>query len=126
MSMRIKPGLPSHMKSPFALFLRRASDLAGTEPILALFLGAALVAVFIAAYGRRERALDQKFIWTLYDHIVRFTRATLVVGIIVTAIAVLHIYLRQSVAEFQRTHGRVTQANYNSVQTIWGPEQQQG
>jgi hypothetical protein len=124
--MRIKPGLPSHMKSPFALFLRRASDLAGTEPILALFLGAALVAVFITAYGRRERALDQKFIWTLYDHTVRFMRATLVVGIIVTAIGVLRIYLRHSVIEFQRTHGRVTQANYNSVQTIWGPEQQQG
>jgi hypothetical protein len=124
--MRINVGLPSPMNAPFVLFLRRASDLAGTEPILALFLGAALVAVFVAAYGRRERALDQKLIWTLYDHAARFTRATLVVAIVVATVAVLRIYLRQSVAGFQRTHGRVTQANYNSVQTIWGPEQQQG
>lgn len=126
MSMRIKHGLPCHMKSPFGLFLRRASDLAGTEPVLALFLGTALVAVFFAAYGRRERGVEQKLIWTIYDHVVRLTRATIVVGIIAASVSVLRIYLRQSVAEFQRTHGRVTQANYNSVQTIWGPEQQQG
>lgn len=124
--MRIKLGLPCHMKTPFALFLRRAGDLAGAEPVLALFLGTALVAVFIAAYGRRERGVDTKFIWTLYDHALRLTRATLVVAIIVLAIGVLRIYLRQSVSKFQRTHGRVTQANYNSVQIIWGPEQQQG
>src|ERR1043165_6083280 len=126
MSMRIEHGLPCHMKSPFGLFLRRASDLAGTEPILALFLGTALVAVFFAAYGRRERGVEQKLIWTIYDHVVRLTRATIVVGIIVASVGVLRIYMRQSVTEFQRTHGRVTQANYNSVQTIWGPEQQQG
>src|SRR3954471_12608522 len=126
MSMRIELGLPCHMKLPFALFFRRASDLAGTEPVVALFLGTALVAVFIAAYGRRERGVEQKFIWTIYDHFVRLTRAVLMVAIVAASVSVLRIYMRQSVAEFQRTHGRVTQANYNSVQTIWGPEQQQG
>jgi hypothetical protein len=39
--------------------------------------------------------------------------------------AALRTYLRHSVATFQRSHGRVTQANYDAVQTIWGPEQQQ-
>src|ERR1017187_7183291 len=29
-------------------------------------------------------------------------------------------------SNFQRTHGRITQANYNAVQTIWGAEQVQG
>jgi hypothetical protein len=115
------------MKLPFALFLRRASDLAGTEPILALFLGAALAAVFVAAYGHRERGgPEQKLLWTLYDHAVRLMRGVLIVGVIAAAIGVLRIYLRQSVGAFQRTHGRVTEANYNSVQTIWGPEQHQG
>src|SRR5205823_1459997 len=35
-------------------------------------------------------------------------------------------YLHQTLAGFQRSHGRITEANYNAVQTIWGAEQQQG
>ncbi len=41
-------------------------------------------------------------------------------------ISVLRSYLRQTVNAFERTHGRVTEANYNAVQTIWGSEQVQG
>src|SRR5688572_20104280 len=106
--------------------LNRASDLAGAEPVLALFLGSALVAVFIAAYNQPRAAAESKLVWTLYDHARRFIRALAIVALIVAAIASLRIYLRHSVSNFQRTHGRITEANYNSVQTIWGPEQQQG
>jgi hypothetical protein len=114
------------MKLPFASFLNRASDLAGTEPILALFLGAAMSAVFIAAYNHGPPLPEQKLLWKLYDHARRFLRALLIVSIIAATVGSLRIYLRQSVAHFRRTHGRVTEANYNSVQTIWGPEQRQG
>ncbi|HUS37592.1 MAG TPA: hypothetical protein VM680_19750 [Verrucomicrobiae bacterium] len=106
--------------------LNRAADLAATEPILALFLGAALVVVFIAAYNCPQANTNAKLIWTLYDHACRFLHATVIVALVVASVAALRIYLRQSVSHFQRTHGRITDANYNSVQTIWGPEQQQG
>ena len=106
--------------------LNRASDLAAAEPILALFLGAAIVSVFLSVYATAQAAPNAKLLWTLYDHTVRFVRAFAVVALIVASIAALRMYLRHSVSNFQRTHGRVTQANYNSVQTIWGPEQQQG
>ncbi len=33
--------------------------------------------------------------------------------------------MRRTVNDFQRSHGRITQANYNAVQTIWGAEQVQ-
>src|SRR5688572_29164478 len=106
--------------------LNRASDLAAAEPILAPFLGAALVSVSLAVYTATQITTNAKLLWTLYDHTVRFVRAVAVVALIVGSITALRMYLRHSVSNFQRTHGRVTQANYNSVQTIWGPEQQQG
>jgi len=52
--------------------------------------------------------------------------ALMLVALLVTTISVLRIYLRQTVSNFQRTHGRVTQANYDAVRTIWGAEQEQG
>src|SRR5436190_11227648 len=52
--------------------------------------------------------------------------ALMLVALLVTTIALLRIYLRQTVSNFQRTHGRVTQANYDAVRTIWGAEQEQG
>jgi len=50
----------------------------------------------------------------------------LLVGLLVGNVAVLRVYLRHTVADFQRTHGRITQANYDAVQTIWGAAQEQG
>lgn len=48
------------------------------------------------------------------------------VVLLMATISVLRIYLRQAVSNFQRTHGRVTRANYDAVRTIWGAEQEQG
>jgi len=124
--MRIELDPPCDMKLPFSFFLNRASDLAGTEPILALFLGGALVAVFVSAYAHAPRQTDRTLVWTLYDHALRLIRAILFLALIASTIGALRIYIRHSITNFQRTHGRVTEANYNSVQTIWGPEQQQG
>ena len=113
----------------FKLF-GRASDLANVEPLLALFLGAALLAVFLAALRRSPSASESparsSLLWMLYGTFTRLTWALLLVAFLVGAVALLRTYLRQSVAHFQHSHGRVTAANYNAVQTIWGAEQHQG
>ena len=118
------------MKLIFQKFFGRASDLADTEPILGLFLGAALLAVFLAAFAQGKPVAEQNgksgLLWLLYGNFTRLLWAVLLVAFLVGTVAVLRTYLRQSVANFQRTHGRVTTANYNAVQTIWGAEQQQG
>ena len=119
------------MNTIISKLLNRASDLADVEPVIALFLGAALLAVFLNALYQNKSAADTggknpSLIWTLYRNLTRLLWATLLVALLCGAISVLHSYLRQSVADFQRTHGRVTQANYNAVETIWGAEQVQG
>jgi len=118
------------MKPILLKLLGRASDLADVEPLLALFLGAALLAVFLSAFRKSRSNPDpsgkSSLLWTLYGHFTRLSMALMLVALLVAAISVLRIYLRQAVANFQRTHGRVTQANYNAVQTIWGAEQEQG
>jgi len=40
--------------------------------------------------------------------------------------SLMNTYLHHTIASFQRSHGRITEANYNAVQTIWGAEQNQG
>ena len=109
--------------------LGRASDLADVEPLIALFLGAALLAVFLAALSQTKAMSEpgggSGLLWTLYRNSTRLFRAVLLVVLLVGAISVLRIYLRQTLNNFQSTHGRITQANYNAVQTIWGAEQQQ-
>ena len=120
----------------------RASDLADTQPLLALCLGAALFAVFLSLWlragavgvqpsgcspaspddsGRTKHSL----LWTLYHQAARFVLAASVVLLLTQTLGVLRSYLRKSVASFQQTHGRVTEVNYNAVQTIWGAEQTQ-
>src|SRR5881409_3165632 len=65
-------------------------------------------------------------LWTLYRHFTHLARAVTLVALLLATISVLRIYLRQTVSNFQRTHGRVTRANYDAVRTIWGAEQEQG
>jgi hypothetical protein len=106
----------------------RASDLAQTQPLLALCLGAALFAVFISLLLRKPTAVAKaktSLLWTLYSQASRFLFAAAVVLLLAQTLGVLRTYLRKSVAHFQQTHGRVTEANYNAVQTIWGAEQTQ-
>jgi len=107
--------------------LSRASELADVQPLVALFLGAALLAVFLAALFPKSASVkdapNPSLLWTLYHHLSRLTWAVLLLLLLAGSINVLRSYLRQTVNDFQRTHGRVTQANYNAVETIWGAEQ---
>lgn len=118
------------MKAILSKIMSRASDLAAVEPLLALFLGAALLAVFLTVFLKPKAATDStnkpSLLWALYGHFNRLVLGLTLVAILVATISVLRSYLRQAESNFQRTHGRVTQANYNAVQTIWGAEQEQG
>ncbi len=63
--------------------------------------------------------------WTLYAQAGTMLWAFLLVTMLLGGFNVLRSYLHQIVANFQRNHGRITEANYNAVQTIWGAEQTQ-
>ena len=114
------------MTSILSLLVNRASRLADVEPLISLFLFAALLAVFLAAYRQSAITGSTSLPWTLYRSFNRLLWGIVLITLMMFAIATLRSYLRQSVAGFQRTHGRVTQANYDAVQTIWGSEQTQG
>lgn len=111
--------------------LGRAGDFSDVQPLLALFLGGALLAVFLVAmFQRRGKTTETPqppgLLWTLYHKFATLIWALLLVGFLVSGMSALRSYLHQTVAGFQRTHGRITEANYNAVQTIWGAEQSQG
>src|SRR5689334_17362758 len=119
------------MKSVLSKLLGRAGDLIDVQPVLALFLGGALLAVFLTICLKARPATtttDSKAsaFWLLYHQAGRFLSAVMLIGFLLGAMSLLRIYLHQTLAAFQRNHGRVTEANYNSVQTIWGAEQDQG
>ncbi|HKS36778.1 MAG TPA: hypothetical protein VJW76_06290 [Verrucomicrobiae bacterium] len=118
------------MKAILLKLFGRASDLANVEPLIALFLGAALLAAFLSAFQQSHSGPDpsgrSSLLWTLYGHFTQLARALMLVALLAATISVLRSYLRQTVSNFQHTHGRVTQANYDAVQTIWGAEQEQG
>jgi len=119
------------MNAIISKLLNRASDLADVEPTIALFLGAALLAVFLTALFQNKSAVENggknsSLLWTLYRNFLRLVWAVTLVALLIGTISVLRSYLRQTVNDFQLTHGRITQANYDAVQTIWGSEQVQG
>jgi hypothetical protein len=117
------------MKTILSRLLARASDLIDVQPVLALFLGGAFLAVFLTAL-LKPRAVSEPvgpadLLWTLYRQATRFVWAMALVSLLLATLSLMRAYLHQSVAAFQRNHGRVTQANYNAIQTIWGTPQQQ-
>jgi len=117
------------MNAMISKLLNRASDLAAVEPTIALFLAAALLAVFLTALFQNKIAIagenNSSLVWTLYRNVKRWAWAVLLVVLLAGTVSVLRSYLRQTVNHFTRAHGRITQANYNAVQTIWGSEQVQ-
>ena len=115
------------MNAIISKLLNRASELADVEPTIALFLAAALLAIFLTALFQNKSSADEKpsLVWTLYRGFKRWTWALLLVALFAGTISVLRSYLRQTVNDFEREHGRITQANFNAVQTIWGSEQVQ-
>jgi hypothetical protein len=118
------------MKPVLFKLLGRASDLVDVQPVIALFLGGALLAVFLTAmfHPKADAGPDPKagLLWTLYRQLTRLLWALLLVTFLLGTLSLLRVYLHQTLAGFQRSHGRITQANYNAVQTIWGAEQEQG
>lgn len=117
------------MKPIVFKLLGRAGDLVDVQPVIALFLGGALLAVFLSTLFASGKSADangkRSLLWTLYRQFSRLLWASMLVTFLVATLSLLRIYLRQTLANFQRSHGRVTQANYNAVQTIWGAEQTQ-
>jgi hypothetical protein len=110
--------------------LGRAGDLADVQPVIALFLGGALLAIFLTSILRdssfTESNPNPSLLWTLYHQSRRMLRALMLIFVLAAALSLLRIYLHQTLATFEGEHGRITQANYNAVQTIWGAEQTQG
>src|SRR5437016_5715778 len=99
------------MNTILSKLLNRASDLADVEPVIALFLGAALLAVFLTALFQNKPAAESdgkspSLIWTLYRNLTRLVWAVLLVALLAGTISVLRSYLRKTVNDFQRTHGR--------------------
>src|SRR3954465_14720655 len=118
------------MKSVITKLVGRAGDLIDVQPVIALFLGGALLAVFLTVTFK-NRSLPEpdgksSAFWLLYQQLSRFISATVLIGFLLAAMSLIRVYLHQTLAAFQHSHGRVTEANYNAVQSIWGAEQDQG
>jgi hypothetical protein len=114
------------MKTFVSGLVSRAADLSNTQPLLGLALGAALLALFLKLWGSHPVPQNSSSLsWTLYQQARRLMLAAAVVLLMVQALAVMRGLLRRSVAQFQQSHGRITEANYEAVQTIWGSEQAQ-
>src|SRR5580658_499665 len=104
------------MNAIISKLLIRGGDLADVEPTIALFLAAALLAVFLTALFLYQPAPrpDEKnpgLLWTFYRAYQRFLWALLLAAVFLGTISLLRSYLRHAVNGFQRTHGRVTEAN---------------
>lgn len=117
------------MKSILFKMLGRAADLVDVQPVLALFIGGALLAVFLTAILSPRFTTEPEYrsslLWTLYHQVSRLIWALTLAGFLLATLSLVRVYLHQSVAGFQRTHGRVTEANFNAIQTIWGTPQEQ-
>jgi hypothetical protein len=116
------------MKLVLSKLLGRAADLVDVQPVLALFLGGALLAVFLTvAFSPRssESETSTSLVWTIYRRSTRLLWALTLVGFLLATLSLLRVYLHQTLARFQRNHGRITEANFNAIQTIWGTPQVQ-
>lgn len=110
--------------------LGRAGDFSSIQPLPALFLGGAILAVFLTATMRGRMSESQPrpvgLLWTLYYQAKLLLWASFLVTCLLAGVSALRSYLNQTITNFAQSHGRVTQANYDAVQTIWGSEQTQG
>lgn len=115
------------MKTFVLKLFGRAENLAQAEPVLALFVGGALLALFLSVFFHaiRDTASSPTLPLSLYRQAKALVWALMLVAFTATALSLVRGYLRQTLTAFQSTHGRITQANYNAVQTIWGSPQVQ-
>ena len=110
-------------------FISSGRSFVERQPVIALALGTALMAVIFTAVSQardKERTRPSPNPWQAVGRqLTQFGWSVVLVGFLIGTAIVLKSYLNGALAEFRRTHGRVSEANYNAVQTIWGPEQNQ-
>src|SRR5690349_4486138 len=98
------------MKSILFKLLGRASDLVDVQPVVALFIGGAFLALFLTTMMRMRPAAEPEsrgsLVWLLYRQASRFTWALTLVAFLAGALALLRVYLHQTLSGFQRNHGR--------------------
>lgn len=98
----------------------------GSQPIFALALGAALLAVLLSTVLRPDPNPTTSLAWTIWKSLGRLAWAATLVALLAAAAAGWINYLDRASSEFRHDHGRVTETNLGAVRTIWGPEQEQG
>jgi hypothetical protein len=103
----------------------RAQALLGTQPLLLVFVAAAVLAAFFAITLRADES-PPSLAWAVWRRLCRLVWATTVALLLAATAAALASYLDRVAADFHHDHGRITEVNYNAVRSIWGPEQQQG
>jgi hypothetical protein len=117
------------MKSIVFRIFGGVGGLVDVHPVIALLIGGALLTVFVSVLLRVRPSNEPEpkggLLWLLYRHATRFLWALILVGVLACTLSLLRIYLRETLAAFQRNHGRITDANYHAVETIWGTEQEQ-
>jgi hypothetical protein len=117
------------MKSIVFRMLGHVGGLVDVHPVIALLIGGALLTVFLTVLLRVRPSNEAEpkggLLWLLYRHTTRVLWALTLVGVLAGSLSLLRIYLRDSLAAFQRNHGRITDANYHAVETIWGTQQEQ-
>lgn len=102
----------------------RVSTALQTQPLAALLVGAALVAVFFQAALRSETTAS--LAWAIWIRLGRVLWATVLTALLLGVAVGWSGYLERTAAAFRHEHGRITEVNLNAVRTIWGPEQAQG
>ncbi len=106
-----------------------AQDFLNREPIVALVLGGAFVAAFFTAVLRApgKDAPDRlkNPLSTIGWRLLQTGWALVLVAFLLCAVVAMKRCLNEALTNFRQTHGRVSEANYEAVQTIWGPEQSQ-
>jgi hypothetical protein len=103
-----------------------AQDFLNREPTLALVLGGSFVAAFFTAVLRTHRPeRPRNPLQAVGLRLLQTGWALILVGFLMCAVVVMKRCLNEALSDFRQTHGRVSEANYEAVQTIWGPEQSQ-
>ncbi|HTS17445.1 MAG TPA: hypothetical protein VMP11_07725 [Verrucomicrobiae bacterium] len=106
-----------------------AQNFLDREPIVALVLAGAFVAAFFTAVLRppdgeapdKPRSPSQ----VVGRRVLQTGWAVILVAFLACAVVVMKRCLNRALENFRQTHGRVSETNYEAVQTIWGPEQSQ-
>ena len=97
----------------------------GSQPVFALALGAALLALLLTVAVRADAAPESALAWAIWRRLRQLTWAATLVALLAGVAAIWVNYLERTEVEYRHDHGRVTEANRSAVRTIWGPEQQQ-